>query len=117
MGSDVAELLMRDTMSTCGELADGESLIDLNESPTPGKENLNIADLLTGYPPTDKEATEQNLQNYTKLLLSGRKKVNFSEQYFSHLLYYFYVNDPVTFFGQLIFFSLLTFSIKNGLGH
>ncbi|CAM4624033.1 unnamed protein product [Leuciscus chuanchicus] len=74
MGSDVAELLMRDSMSTCGELADGESLIDLNESPTPGKENLNIADLLTGYPPTDKEATEQNLQNYTKLLLSGRKK-------------------------------------------
>jgi len=80
MGSDVAELLMRDSMSTCGELADGESLIDLNETPTPEKETLNIADLLTGYPPTDKEATEQNLQNYTKLLLSGRKKVNFSEQ-------------------------------------
>ncbi|XP_077055066.1 protein transport protein Sec16B isoform X3 [Siphateles boraxobius] len=74
MGSDVAELLMSDSMSTCGELADGESLIDLNETPTPGKETLNIADLLTGYPPTDKEATEQNLQNYTKLLLSGRKK-------------------------------------------
>ncbi|XP_067315638.1 protein transport protein Sec16B isoform X2 [Pseudorasbora parva] len=75
MGSDVAELLMRDSMGACGEPADEEeSLIDLNETPTPGKETINIADLLTGYPPTDKEATEQNLQKYTKLLLSGRKK-------------------------------------------
>lgn len=79
MGSDVAELLMRDSLGTCGvsgELGDGESLIDLNETPTSGNETLNIADLLTGYPPTDKEATEQNLQKYTKLLLSGRKKVS-----------------------------------------
>lgn len=60
MGSDVAELLMRDSSSlgacgVSGEPADGETLIDLSETPTPEKENLNIADLLTGYPPTDKE--------------------------------------------------------------
>lgn len=75
MGSDVAELLMRDSSSlgacgVSGEPADGETLIDLSETPTPEKENLNIGDLLTGYPPTDKEAAEQNLQKYTKLLLS-----------------------------------------------
>ncbi|XP_050968693.1 protein transport protein Sec16B isoform X2 [Labeo rohita] len=79
IGSDVAELLMRDSSSlgacgTSGDPADGETLIDLSETPTPEKEPLNFADLLTGYPPTDKEAAEQNLQKYTKLLLSGRKK-------------------------------------------
>ncbi|XP_016329079.1 protein transport protein Sec16B isoform X3 [Sinocyclocheilus anshuiensis] len=78
MGSDVAELLMRDSSSlaACGVSGDedGETLIDLSETPTSEKETLNFADLLTGYPPTDKEAAEQNLQRYTKLLLSGRKK-------------------------------------------
>ncbi|KAK2889126.1 hypothetical protein Q8A67_014501 [Cirrhinus molitorella] len=79
MGSDVAELLMRDTSSlgacgVSGDPADGETLIDLSETPTAEKETLNFADLLTGYPPTDKEAEEQNLRKYTKLLLSGRKK-------------------------------------------
>ncbi|XP_016093636.1 protein transport protein Sec16B [Sinocyclocheilus grahami] len=78
MGSDVAELLMRDSSSlgACGVSGDedGETLIDLSETPTSEKETFNFADLLTGYPPTDKEAAEQNLQRYTKLLLSGRKK-------------------------------------------
>ncbi|XP_056315797.1 protein transport protein Sec16B isoform X3 [Danio aesculapii] len=79
LGSDVAELLMREFSSlgvwgVSAEPADGESLIDLSETPTVEKETLNFSDLLTGFPPTDKEAEEQNLQKYTKLLLSGRKK-------------------------------------------
>ncbi|XP_043096987.1 protein transport protein Sec16B isoform X2 [Puntigrus tetrazona] len=78
MGSDVAELLMRDSSSlgacvVSGD-GDGETLIDLSETPASEKQTLSFADLLTGYPPTDKEAAEQNLQRYTKLLLSGRKK-------------------------------------------
>ncbi len=80
MGSDVAELLMRDSSSlgACGVSGDGdgETLIDLSETPISEKETLNFADLLTGNPPTDKQAARQNLQSYTKLLLSGRKKVN-----------------------------------------
>lgn len=78
MGSDVAELLMRDSSSlgVCGVSGDGETLIDLSETPISEKETLNFADLLTGNPPTDKQAARQNLQSYTKLLLSGRKKVN-----------------------------------------
>lgn len=80
MGSDVAELLMRDSSSlgACGVSGDGdgETLIDLSETPISEKETLNFADLLTGHPPTDKQAARQNLQSYTKLLLSGRKKVN-----------------------------------------
>ncbi|XP_026069662.1 protein transport protein Sec16A-like [Carassius auratus] len=62
MGSDVAELLTRDcrSLGACGvsgEPTDGEILIYLSETPTPGKETFNITDL-TGYPPTDKEAAE-----------------------------------------------------------
>ncbi|XP_051567409.1 protein transport protein Sec16B isoform X2 [Myxocyprinus asiaticus] len=79
VGSDVAELLMRDSSSlgvcgVSGEPADEASLIDLSETHTPETETINIVDLLTGYPPTDKETEEQNLEKYTKLLLSGRKK-------------------------------------------
>ncbi len=78
---------MRDSSSlgACGVSGDGdrETLIDLSETPISEKETLNFADLLTGYPPTDKEAAVQNLQRYTQLLLSGRKKVNaFIEVYF-----------------------------------
>ncbi|XP_059416467.1 protein transport protein Sec16B-like [Carassius carassius] len=59
MGSDVAELLMRDcsSLGACGEPTDGEILIYLSETPTSEKETFNITDLI-GYPPTDKEAAE-----------------------------------------------------------
>ncbi|KAI4897780.1 hypothetical protein NFI96_034149, partial [Prochilodus magdalenae] len=80
VGSDIAELLVRGSRSSQGvcegdsERSDVGSLIDLSETPTPETESLNASDLLTGNPLTEEQTSEQNLQNYTKLLLAGRKK-------------------------------------------
>uniref|UniRef100_W5LC40 Protein transport protein sec16 n=1 Tax=Astyanax mexicanus TaxID=7994 RepID=W5LC40_ASTMX len=79
VGSDIAELLVRGRRSigACegdSEQTDVGSLIDLSGSPTPETDSLNTADLLTGNPLTEEQASEQNLQNYTRLLLAGRKK-------------------------------------------
>ncbi|XP_072539067.1 protein transport protein Sec16B [Salminus brasiliensis] len=79
VGSDIAELLVRGRRSigACegdSERSDVGSLIDLSETPTPESDSLNTADLLTGNPFTEQQTSEQNLQNYTKLLLAGRKK-------------------------------------------
>lgn len=78
MGSDIAELLLRGSCSVgaCdGEMSDMGSLIDLNETPKSETESFNTSDLLTGNPLSNEETSEQNIQNYTKLLLAGRKKV------------------------------------------
>ncbi|XP_017570444.2 protein transport protein Sec16B isoform X1 [Pygocentrus nattereri] len=80
VGSDIAELLVRGSQSSRGvcegdsERSDIGSLIDLSETPSPEMANLNNSDLLTGNPLTEEQTSEQNLQNYTKLLLAGRKK-------------------------------------------
>ncbi|KAG7488260.1 hypothetical protein MATL_G00032230 [Megalops atlanticus] len=78
-GSDIAELLMRDSCSPgqCDSKpgpSDGPSLIDLSEGPTPEMEVLDSADLLTGAPEPSAKPGEKALQAYTQLLLSGRKK-------------------------------------------
>ncbi|XP_053086096.1 protein transport protein Sec16B isoform X3 [Pangasianodon hypophthalmus] len=81
VGSDIAELLLRGSHSVGACDGDGKqsslvgSLIDLNETPTSETESFNTSDLLTGNPLSNEEASEQNIQNYTKLLLAGRKKV------------------------------------------
>ncbi|KAG9341526.1 hypothetical protein JZ751_019031, partial [Albula glossodonta] len=79
VGSDIAELLTRDSRSPgrCdGEVqaSDGPSLIDLSEDPTPETEVLDGPDLLTGAPAQTSESTSEALQKYTQLLLAGRKK-------------------------------------------
>ncbi|XP_062853378.1 protein transport protein Sec16B [Trichomycterus rosablanca] len=79
VGSDIAELLVRGNRSVgvCdgdGEQLGVESLIDLSETSTPETESLNASDLLTGKPLTNEETSKQNIDNYTKLLLAGRKK-------------------------------------------
>ncbi|XP_062411345.1 protein transport protein Sec16B [Sardina pilchardus] len=80
VGSDIAELLTRGTVSlgAC-EGSDGQgdetSLIDLTDRPPPEEEPLHTGDLLTGNPtacPAD--STEEALRSYTQLLLCGRKK-------------------------------------------
>lgn len=80
VGSDIAELLLRGSHSVgacdgVGEQSDMGSLIDLNETPKSEMESFNTSDLLTGNPLSNEETSEQNIQNYTKLLLAGRKKV------------------------------------------
>lgn len=80
VGSDIAELLVRGSRSvgTCdgdGTQQDEGSLIDLSETSIPETESLNASDLLTGKALTNEETSNQNIQNYTKLLLAGRKKV------------------------------------------
>lgn len=82
VGSDIAELLLRGsrTVGACdgdGEQSDMGSLIDLNETPKSETESFNASDLLTGNPLSNEETSEQIIQNYTKLLLAGRKKVTF----------------------------------------
>ncbi|KAF7711706.1 protein transport protein Sec16B isoform X2 [Silurus meridionalis] len=79
VGSDIAELLLRGSRSVGtfdgdGEQSDVGSLIDLNESPKSESESYNSLDLLTGNPLSNEENSKENLQNYTKLLLAGRKK-------------------------------------------
>ncbi|TVK90582.1 Protein transport protein Sec16B [Bagarius yarrelli] len=79
VGSDIAELLLqgRHTKGVCdfeGEQSDVGSLIDLNETSKVETESFNTSDLLTGNMPSSEETSEQNIQNYTKLLLAGRKK-------------------------------------------
>ncbi|KAI5628348.1 protein transport protein Sec16B isoform X1 [Silurus asotus] len=79
VGSDIAELLLRGSRSVGtfdgdAEQSDVGSLIDLNESPKSELESYNSSDLLTGNPLSNEETSEENLQNYTKLLLAGRKK-------------------------------------------
>lgn len=81
MGSDIAELLTRGTVSlgACegsDEQGDETSLIDLSDRPPPEEEPLDTTDLLTGNPtacPAD--SAEEALRSYTQLLLCGRKKV------------------------------------------
>lgn len=80
VGSDIAELLLRGrhVVGACdgdGEQSDVGSLIDLNETPKSEMDSFNALDLLTGNPLSSEETSEQNIQNYTKLLLAGRKKV------------------------------------------
>lgn len=80
VGSDIAELLLRGSPSVgaCdrdGKQSDVGSLIDLNETPKSETESFNASDLLTGNPLSNEETSEQNIQDYTKLLLAGRKKV------------------------------------------
>ncbi|XP_060723814.1 protein transport protein Sec16B [Tachysurus vachellii] len=79
VGSDIAELLLRErhTVGACdgdGGQSDVGSLIDLNETQTSGMDSFNTSDLLTGNPLSSEETSGQNIQNYTKLLLAGRKK-------------------------------------------
>ncbi|XP_058259362.1 protein transport protein Sec16B isoform X1 [Hemibagrus wyckioides] len=79
VGSDIAELLLRGRhiVGACdgdGEQSDVGSLIDLNETPKSEMDSFNASDLLTGNPLSSEETSEQNIQNYTKLLLAGRKK-------------------------------------------
>ncbi|XP_060775695.1 protein transport protein Sec16B isoform X2 [Neoarius graeffei] len=79
VGSDIAELLLRGSHSVgacdgVGEQSDMGSLIDLNETPKSEMESFNTSDLLTGNPLSNEETSEQNIQDYTKLLLAGRKK-------------------------------------------
>lgn len=81
VGSDIAELLLREGRSVraCdedSEQSDATSLIDLSETPKSEMESFNTSDLLTGNLLSNEETSEQNIQNYTKLLLAGRKKVN-----------------------------------------
>lgn len=80
VGSDISELLLRGkhTVGACDEESEQSnvgSLIDLNETPKSEMDSFNTSDLLTGNPLSGEEASEQNIQNYTKLLLAGRKKV------------------------------------------
>lgn len=80
VGSDIAELLLRGSRSFGASDRDGEqsdlgSLIDLNETPKTETESFNALDLLTGNPLSNEETSEKNIQEYTKLLLAGRKKV------------------------------------------
>lgn len=80
MGSDIAELLLRErhTVGACdgdGGQSDVGSLIDINETQKSGMDSFNTSDLLTGNPLSSEETSGQNIQNYTKLLLAGRKKV------------------------------------------
>ncbi|KAI1889347.1 hypothetical protein AGOR_G00178310 [Albula goreensis] len=79
VGSDIAELLTRDSRAPgrCDaevRASDGPSLIDLSEDPTPETEVLDGPDLLTGAPAQTSESTSEALQKYTQLLLAGRKK-------------------------------------------
>lgn len=76
VGSDIAELLMQDSHSDGGWESDAPALIDFDEDihtevpPTKGD------DLLTGdMSKCSPESPEKGLQNYTQLLLAGRKKV------------------------------------------
>lgn len=90
VGSDIAELLLRGSCSVgvcegSSEQSDVGSLIDLNESPKPEADSFNTSDLLTGNPLSDEETSEQKIQNYTKLLLAGRKKVIYCNDFVSVL--------------------------------
>lgn len=80
VGSDIAELLLQGSRSVgaCdedGKQSDVGSLIDLNETPSSEMESFNTSDFLTGNVLSNEETSEQSIQNYTKLLLAGRKKV------------------------------------------
>ncbi|XP_017335824.1 protein transport protein Sec16B isoform X1 [Ictalurus punctatus] len=79
VGSDIAELLLQGSRSVgaCdedGKQSDVGSLIDLNETPSSEMESFNTSDFLTGNVLSNEETSEQSIQNYTKLLLAGRKK-------------------------------------------
>ncbi|XP_071010608.1 protein transport protein Sec16B-like isoform X3 [Oncorhynchus clarkii lewisi] len=79
VGSDIAELLMRNSQGHGGSgrsESEAPTLIDLSEGPSPETDNLDGADLLTGTATSvgTAESTEKDMQGYTKLLLAGRKK-------------------------------------------
>ncbi|CAB1332132.1 unnamed protein product [Coregonus sp. 'balchen'] len=79
-GSDIAELLMRNSQGHGGsggsEGSEAPTLIDLIEGPSPETDPMDGADLLTGTAASVcmAESTEKDMQGYTKLLLAGRKK-------------------------------------------
>ncbi|XP_041696187.1 protein transport protein Sec16B [Coregonus clupeaformis] len=79
VGSDIAELLMRNSQGhggSGGSESEAPTLIDLSEGPSPETDPLDGADLLTGTATSvcTPESTEKDMQGYTKLLLAGRKK-------------------------------------------
>ncbi|KAL1022654.1 hypothetical protein UPYG_G00030560 [Umbra pygmaea] len=77
VGSDIAELLMRDSHVGSGnEGSKTTTLIDLSEGPSPETDSFDGADLLTGTSASlvTADSTEKDMQKYTKLLLAGRKK-------------------------------------------
>ncbi|MBN3289693.1 SC16B protein, partial [Polypterus senegalus] len=79
VGSDVAELLMKDCKNpryyTKAETVDESgSLIDLSDEMTIPDSIQDGTDLLTGERKSSTESYSESLQRYTRLLLSGRKK-------------------------------------------
>ncbi|XP_028667339.2 protein transport protein Sec16B isoform X2 [Erpetoichthys calabaricus] len=79
VGSDVAELLMKDCKNpryyTKAETVDESgSLIDLSDEMTIPDNIQDGTDLLTGERKSSTESYSESLQRYTRLLLSGRKK-------------------------------------------
>ncbi|KAF7658115.1 hypothetical protein LDENG_00017330 [Lucifuga dentata] len=74
VGSDIAELLVQGSRSACCD-SDAPTLIDLSEGLTSEVPPHKGDDLLTGNGSSSSpETSEQALQNYTGLLLAGRKK-------------------------------------------
>ncbi|XP_058887566.1 protein transport protein Sec16B isoform X3 [Acipenser ruthenus] len=74
VGSDIAELLMKDSKNP-GHCEEGTgSLIDLTEETTPLGNSTDMPDLLTGETTRSAESPAQALHKYTTLLLAGRKK-------------------------------------------
>ncbi|KAM3875793.1 protein transport protein Sec16B [Diretmus argenteus] len=73
VGSDIAELLMRDSHSNGTWASEAPTLIDFSEGPTPETAPCEGDDLLTGHL-TGSESSQLALLSYTKLLLAGRKK-------------------------------------------
>ncbi|XP_047231530.1 protein transport protein Sec16B isoform X3 [Girardinichthys multiradiatus] len=74
VGSDIAELLMQDSHSDGSWKPDVPTLIDFDEHPAVETPPSKGDDLLTGDPSSFRESPEKALQNYTQLLLAGRKK-------------------------------------------
>ncbi|XP_039985479.1 protein transport protein Sec16B isoform X2 [Xiphias gladius] len=75
VGSDIAELLMQVSHSSGSWESDAPTLIDFSESATAEAPPQKGDDLLTGHWSSfSSETSEKALQNYTRLLLAGRKK-------------------------------------------
>ncbi|XP_032382423.1 protein transport protein Sec16B isoform X2 [Etheostoma spectabile] len=75
VGSDIAELLMQGSHSDGSWESETPTLIDFSEGTTAEAPPCTGDDLLTeNWSSLRSETSETNLKNYTKLLLSGRKK-------------------------------------------
>ncbi|CAJ1059720.1 protein transport protein Sec16B [Xyrichtys novacula] len=75
VGSDIAELLMQGSNSDGSWEKDAPTLIDFSEGSTAEEPLRKGDDLLTGnLSSSSSETSVKALQNYTKLLLAGRKK-------------------------------------------